>query len=481
MLLLAVLACSSAPTPADAPALDPAPTVLWLTVDTLRADRLGFAGHDAARTPNLDALAARGRVFPRATTPLPRTTPALATALTGRLPDHHGSAEVGDPIRDDVQTLAAHLTAQGWHTIGRSAMQVAGPEQGLDRGFADFAVRHDAAAADLVSETLDALRSAPAGQQRFVWLHLADPHFPYLPEGATGPCADLGRDAAEGKARRVDWFADMGGRSAAVLEDCSQLYDAEIAAVDAAVGPLLDALPEALVVFSADHGEHLGEQGIFFEHGPTVHPADLSIPLVVAGPGIEAGRDDRLAQLQDLAPTTLAQLALPPLDTDGVDLLGGEPRTIARARSGSALQARLTSVLVAGRGKRWCLHGPRWSRCVTPRKVTLHDRDADPTLSKDVSAKHPDVAEAMAAHAAKWKPEGAREHVVFDGEHALVARPKLEGGYDAQLLRASDRSPVDDLEVRTRLEHRLPAALPIRASERSTEELERLRALGYVE
>ena len=54
-----------------------------------------------------------------------------------------------------------------------------------------------------------------------------------------------------------------------------------------------------------------------------MHPADLSIPLVVAGPGIEAGTDDRLAQLQDLAPTTLAQLALPPLDSDGVDLLGG--------------------------------------------------------------------------------------------------------------------------------------------------------------
>ncbi len=477
-VLLALFACSS-----PAPPVSEQPTVLWLTVDTLRADRLGFAGHPGARTPHLDALAARGRVFSSATTPLPRTTPALATALTGRLPDGHGSTEVGDPIRADVPTLAAHLKANGWHTIGHSAMQVAGPDQGLDRGFDAFAVHHDASATQMVQHGLDALRGAPAGP-RFLWLHLADPHFPYLPEGASGACAELGRKAASGEERRVDWFADMGGRSAEILDDCAVLYDAEIAAVDAAVGPLLDALPQALVVFSADHGEHLGEQGIYFEHGPTVHPADLAIPLVVAGPGIDAGHDDRLAQLQDLPATTLAYLRLPAMGGDGLDLLAEPVRATATARSGSALQARLTSVLVAGRGKRWCLHGPRFSRCVGPKRTTLHDREADPTLGPDVSAAHPGVAAAMATHAAQWTPEGAREHVVFDAEHALVAVPRLEGGYVTELYRRDDAvrsTPVDAPEVRERLAALLPDGLPVRSDERSAEELERLRALGYVE
>jgi len=457
--------------------------VLWLTVDTLRADRLGFAGHPGAHTPHLDALAARGRVFSSATTPLPRTTPALATALTGRLPDGHGSTEVGDPIRGDVPTLAAHLRDHGWHTIGRSAMQVAGPDQGLDRGFDAFAVHHDASAAQMVRHGLDALKGAPEGP-RFLWLHLADPHFPYLPEGASGACAELGRKAANGEERRVDWFANMGGRSAEVLDACSALYDAEIAAVDAAVGPLLDGLPQALVVFSADHGEHLGEQGIYFEHGPTVHPADLAIPLVVAGPGVEAGRDPRLAQLQDLPATTLAHLGLPAMEGDGLDLLAEPARTHATARSGSALQARLTSVLVAGRGKRWCLHGPRFSRCVGPKGVRLHDRDADPALARDVASEHPDVAAAMDSHAQQWRPEGAREHVVFDADHALVARPRLEGGYLTELYRRDDvvrTTPIDAPEVHERLAALLPDGLPVRNDERSAEELERLRALGYVE
>ncbi len=473
-VLLALLACSAPP--ADHP------TVVWITVDTLRADHLGFLGHEQAHTPNLDALAARGRVFPNATTPLPRTTQALATALTGRLPEAHGSLEVGDPI-GDVPTLAQALHDRGWHTIGRSAMQVAGPEQHLDRGFDAFAVHHDAPAAHMVEHALDALRGAPPGP-RFLWLHLADPHFPYLPDGATGPCAELGTRAASGQARRVDWFANMEGRSAALLDDCTALYDAEIAQVDAALGPLLDALPNALVVFSADHGEHLGEQGIYFEHGPTVHPADLNIPLVVAGPGIAPGRDERLAQLQDLAPTTLAHLGLPAMESDGLDLLAEPARTTAAARSGSALQARLTSVLVAGRGKRWCLHGPRWSRCTTGKGAALHDRDTDAALGADVAHAHPAVAATMAEHASHWAPEGAREYVVFDADHALVARPRLEGGYRTALYRRDDpvRSvPVDDPAAVERLRPLLPDAVPVRDDTRTAEELERLRALGYVE
>ena len=155
--------------------------------------------------------------------------------------------------------------------------------------------------------------------------------------------------------------------------------------------------------------------------------------------------------------------------------------TVASARSGSALQARLTSVLVAGRGSRWCLHGPRFSRCVTPKRTTLHDREADPTLTRDVTQDHPEEAATMAAHATQWVPEGAREYMVFDASHALVARPALEGGYRTELRRRSDQQVVDDDAQLARLQPYLPDALPLRTEERSAESLEALRALGYVE
>ena len=492
-VLLLVLACTcQAPGPSG-PAAPPGPDVLWITVDTLRADRLGFAGHDGATTPHLDALAARGAVFPQATTPLPRTTPALASALTGLLPAHHGSVEVGDPI-DEVATVAEALQAAGWHTVGISAMSVAGPEQGLDRGFDHFAVHHDLPAPELVRE---ALRATPRDGRRFLWVHMSDPHFPYLPEGDDGgACRVAGQAAASGDLMRVDLFVDRDGKARDMLPGCEALYDGEIARVDRAVGELLAGFGgEPWVFFSADHGEHLGEQGLFYEHGPTVHGANARVPLVIAGPGIRTGARPGLAQLVDLAPTTLglAEVASP-APVDGVDLgptlLGGAPvpRQHASMVSGSALQLRLSTSLVAGRGERWCLHDARFSLCHRPRGVSLHDRDRDPELRRDVSDRHPEERARLEAAAAHWGPEQGRERAVLDRTHKLVGRPQLDGGFRWSLYDLDDADEAvdraaDHPEVVARLQAagaELFEALGA-AEALSADEQEQLRALGYLE
>lgn len=483
-LLALVAACTCQAPPPEAAG----PDVLLITVDTLRADRLGFAGHAEARTPHLDALAARGRVYPEATTPLPRTTPALASALTGLVPAHHGSVEVGDPI-DAVPTLASRLHDAGFATLGLSAMQVAGPEQGLDAGFDTFEVHHDAPAGDLVDRAL-ALTEATPGR-RFLWVHFADPHFPYLPPGEDAePCRAEGRRAASGDLQRVELFVDQGGRATQLLASCSRLYDGEIAAVDTAIGRLLEGLGgDPWVVFSADHGEHLGEDGLFFEHGPTVHDANLRVPLVVAGPGVEAGNDPRLAQLVDILPTLTGLAGAQAGSHDGLDLLDAPTRAVATARSGSALQARLSTSLVAGRERRWCLHAPRYSRCEGRKGATLHDREHDPELRVDVRDEHPDLAAQLDAAAARWGPEQAREHTVFDAGHKLVMRPRLDGGHQAFLYdRTADPLGAHDLaaeqpDVVQRLAEAAPAtdvALPA-AAPRDEATLEQLRSLGYVE
>jgi len=109
---------------------EPPPDLVIVTVDTLRADRLGAYGHAAAQTPNVDALAARGVRFDQATTTFPRTTPALASLLTGLEPSRHGSREVGQPMTAGV-SLAELLGARGYGTVAVSATRVASAKQGL--------------------------------------------------------------------------------------------------------------------------------------------------------------------------------------------------------------------------------------------------------------------------------------------------------------------------------------------------------------
>ena len=224
------LACSPSPPPPDVP------EVLIISVDTLRVDRLGFNGHQAAQTPKLNGMASVGRVFDQAITPLPRTTPALASLMTGLSPEHHGSREVGTPMTATT-TLATVLQEAGYRTVAVSAMAVAGPEQGLDRGFETFELQHDASAATITNLALEHVAGAPT-QPLLLWVHYADPHFPYEPakEGPLHPeapaCRALMNAVMSGGGKRAAMFADREGMASAALADCQKLYDAEIAAVD---------------------------------------------------------------------------------------------------------------------------------------------------------------------------------------------------------------------------------------------------------
>lgn len=484
MILLFALACAA----------DPRPDILLVTVDTLRADRLGFMGHAAARTPNLDALAARGRVFTQATTPIPRTTPALASLQTGLWPVHHGAREVGDPMTATA-TLASALSEAGWSTAGISAIRVAGPEQHLDRGFDAFQVRHDAPAADITALALEQIGGGPT----FLWVHYADPHFPYLPDDpAGGACRTLGEQAEAGTLQRHTLFADRDGRASAMLADCQALYDGEVAAVDAAVGALVAGMAargrDTLVVFSADHGENQGEDRLFYEHGPSLHDAALRVPLVVAGPGVVPGRDDGVARLEDVAPTILDLAGVAPGARDGTSLAprlrggaSGGP-TVALVESGSALHVGLHGYLVSGRARRWCLNDARFAWCQLPKQgAALYDHVADPDLTTPIS--NPEVAARLKAAAARWPPESARRLAARTDRFKLVASPALDGGYAWALYDLADPAELHDVaaahpdvvaELRAAIEGWADRPLP-RAAERSDAEIEALRSLGYVE
>jgi arylsulfatase A-like enzyme len=477
------------------------PDVLLVTVDTLRADHLGFMGHESAHTPRMDIVAGRALVFEQATTPFPRTTPALASLLTGLLPLHHGSREVGQPMTSE-HTLASALSQAGYTTVAVSAIRVASPEQNIDRGFSSFEVLHDAAAPQITEAALQKVKGVRG--PLFLWVHYADPHFPYLPhphaplQPSAPGCRALGEAAAAGKLERAKLFSDRDGMASAVLQECVELYDAEIAAVDEAIGQLLDGLgtmrssQPRFLVFTSDHGEHHGEGKLFFEHGPAVDEAVTHVPLLIAGPGVQPGRDSGTARLQDIAPTLLDALDLredqPAMD--GASLWprmmqreGGSSGLVSLIESGSALHVPLFRYLVSGRGERWCLNEERWSWCTLPKRgAGLYDHEADPDLTTARQQEEPERAQRLAEATSRWKPEQARRYAARTESHELVALPRASGGYDLQLYSLPAGTPTEDEAISKTLTEALRSLqgeIHLEARDERDEQL--LRSLGYIE
>ena len=294
---------------------DPARDVVLITVDTLRFDAVGFfepagAGESPWRTPTpaLEAMADEGRVFTFAVAHAPLTLPSHASMLTGLYPYQHGVREnAGFVLPQEAQTVTEVLKAEGFATAAFVSAFVLDGRFGLSQGFDVYGDRIARGGSFQVSERRGDETVAKAvewwqaqeGQRRFLWLHLFDPHAPY----------DAG----------TPWS-----------EQAATPYQAEVAAVDAYLSPLLDLFAAAehrpLVAFTSDHGEALGDHGEL-THGIFAYQSTLQVPLLLWGPGVEPGRDGRLARHIDLMPTLLERVGLPvPPDLPGRSLLGaGEP------------------------------------------------------------------------------------------------------------------------------------------------------------
>jgi arylsulfatase A-like enzyme/Flp pilus assembly protein TadD len=268
----------------------PPPDILLITIDTLRADALGFAGNRKASTPVLDRLAGQGRVFTGAHAHNVVTLPSHANILTGLYPYQHGVRDnTGFRLPETVPTLATVLRGAGYATGAFVGAYPLDSRFGLDRGFDvydDRTTRGSGGEAFSMTErrgdevVAAALSwwNARRGKPRFLWVHLFDPHAPY--------------DAPE----------PFGSRFA------KDPYLGEVAATDSFLAPLLGPLldggkePPCLVVVTADHGESLGEHGEA-THGLFAYEATLKVPLVVWGPRVVQGRDGRPARHVDIFPT----------------------------------------------------------------------------------------------------------------------------------------------------------------------------------
>src|SRR5688500_17023042 len=241
--------------------------VILITLDTLRADRLGCYGRQGGTSPHLDALARRGVLFRRAYAHAPLTAPSHSPLLTGLLPSRHGVHDNGGYVlKDEFPTLAEQMVEAGYRTGAFVSAFVLDRRFGLARGFATYEDEvgggPDQTLAEVkgevtVGRALAWLRS-PDPRPAFAWVHLYDPHHPYEP-----PEPFAGR------------FKD-------------QPYDGEIAYADEQVGRLMQALATrgrpALVAVVGDHGESLGEHQEL-THSYFIYGGTQRVPLILSLPG----------------------------------------------------------------------------------------------------------------------------------------------------------------------------------------------------
>ncbi len=362
-------------------ATDPPPNLLFLAVDTLRADHLSCHGYGRSTSPNIDRLAAEGANFMHAAAHSSATGPSHASLMTSTPLIQHGVLRNGDRLAAARVSLAEILRDQGYATAGFSTNGVIGLETAFDQGFETYfssrskhAVHEWAAAksdptqwllrlplprllrlvrgGDVVSDAaISWLRRRGRAAPFFLWVQWLDPHSPYDPEAAQlGRFSDPAAGAIDGSHETLEAIR-RGDRipTDEEIEHLAALYDEEIAQVDTEIGRVLRVLEDeglsrsTVVVLWADHGENMYEhhadhggnserRGNVFFHSRQLYESLLHVPLIVRWPErIQAGLEiDTPCATIDIAPTILELLDLPPLPSfGGVSLapsLRQEPR-----------------------------------------------------------------------------------------------------------------------------------------------------------
>lgn len=370
--LILVCGCAERPAPAAPPRV--ATNVLIITIDTLRADRVGIYGATNVETPNLDRLAREGAWAPQSDVPVPLTRPSHVSLFTGRYPSEHGIRDnLSAPLSADVPLLSGIFQQAGFATAAFVSSSVLDRQSGLARGFDVYSDRFDKGAdqrtADVVTAEAIGWLKSPPKPKFFAWIHLYDPHAPYTPP--------------------EPYASRYAGRP----------YDGEVAFCDEQVGRVVTALRETgaldntLVIVTSDHGEALGEHGEDV-HGYFVYEATLRVPLIVRGPGVSpGGRLESVARTIDLFPTVLDLMGVNANQASSGRSLGPALRG-GKLSDEPAFAESLVPLLHYGWSDLRSVRDGRWKYILAPRPE-LYDLGADPGELRNLAGEQDARARAM--------------------------------------------------------------------------------------
>lgn len=381
-----------------------AKNVLFILVDTVRADRLGVAGYTrdgTSLTPNLDELARRSAYFTRAYAQAPNTPRSAPSIFASRFPSQikvHKDFHNFPQVLDDNLMLFEVLGGAGFDTLGYASHFYFEERRNIHQGFALFdnegaldirGSNKDIASPRIVPKVAAKLAELGRSKARFaMFVHLFEPHSTYV-EHDGYPITERG--------------------TAGLM----QKYDYEIAYTDVWVGRILEALDtsglagDTMVVIASDHGEafgvhHVAGQAMFF-HGQTLYDELLRVPLIIHAPGVAAGVYDDVVMLVDLAPTIVeaAGLAIPDRFV-GRSLLGrmlGQPLA-PRAAYGELLRAPSwdhdAKMMVSADGKHKLLHR------ISDKRFELYNLERDPEERSDLSGTQPELLDTLKNQLFRW-------------------------------------------------------------------------------
>lgn len=371
-----------------------------LSLDTLRADRLGCYGYPRALTPTLDSVCREGIAYQHAIANSPWTLPSHVSMLTGRYPRNHGVKNVGKQMGREIPVIPEILGRAGYATAANIGSPKLGPKYGLERGFRhgfDHRPAAGRAAPRQVEQSIRWMRERTrAGEPFFLFLHNFDVHTDYDP-APEHRSALVEPYSGEQRGRGAQLLALRTARESLEPDDVrflSQLYDAGIRELDADLAPLFGFLREpamaanTVVFITSDHGEEFYEHGSVL-HGVTMYRETLQVPLIIWGRGVPAGkRSSELVQLSDLLPTMLELAGIaPPPGVDG--------RSLVPTWSGGTLGPRFAFAEADWRGEQ--LDTFRMVRDADTKliynrlteAVELYDLERDPFEQHDISQSDP--------------------------------------------------------------------------------------------
>jgi arylsulfatase len=478
---LAFVTGCSKPESTSIDAVDPPKRVIWIAIDSLRADHLGVHGYDRDTTPWLDDLAQRSVTFDWALSPSNETLVSVAAYFGGQPVSTMLPVEAPMGVPAETVTLAEHLHEAGVHTRALTANPKILPQFGYAQGFDEYEIfTTPGSVRSSLDEIIGRLRDSyrPSGAREFIYIHTMDVHHPYRPPN---PFASMfttpytGRHVREGSLVENDrvtlarsthpYWSEAHDVQPGDIEFLVALYDGAIRYTDDRLPELLDALEwdpnRDVLILSSDHGEHFMEMG-WWTHFATLTPMEIRVPLIIHYAGLAPRRVEQPVGLIDLYATILDLFDVTDQEFAHTKSLGsvlrGDDVGLREVYAETQPRHGLSAALIDSKHWYW-MSGNRTTIApwhAWPYEEYLFDYRGDPRATNNLVVDRLDAALAMNARLRELYPRWAKfESASIAGDDNsvefgpnLLAPEKFESAAPAPVSHDADGSwRVDSTQV----------------------------------